>query len=283
MRIFKKILKIAGLILLILFIGLYIAFYRMTDPKPDAEVMESFQEMGVTPSITWEKFRTFDFRKVAIQQDSTLPTFVFVHGTIGSVLDFKKYMTDSLLLTKANMIVYDRIGYNYEDEHSTQESIAFEADMLEYIIKDLNPEKTILVGYSYGGPIVLASKKKYKEVLLFAPAVYSEVEPMPGFIKIYEWKLTRWLVPPIWKEAAKEKLTHRQDLKNFEDSWDENPNPITSVHGESDMIVPYANSEYLQQIFPEEQFTLVAIPDAGHGLVWTEFSALREALLNTLD
>lgn len=183
---------------------------------------------------------------------------------------------------KANTIIYDRIGYSYEDEHEVQESIAFEVEMLEDMIKDLNSEKTILVGYSYGGPIALASKKKYKEVILFAPAVYSEVEPMPSMLNVYKWRLTRWLVPPIWKQASKEKLSHREDLKNFEKTWNENPNQVISVHGDADWIVPYSNSEYLQRLFPEDQFSLITIPGAGHGFVWSQFSELRKVLLNAV-
>ena len=70
-----------------------------------------------------------------------------------------------MLFENANFITYDRIGYNYQEENEVQESIAFERDMLEDIIKDLNPQKTILVGYSYGGPIALASYKKYRKVI----------------------------------------------------------------------------------------------------------------------
>ena len=283
MRILKKILKITGIILLILVLGFYAFFYWMTAPKSDEKVLEEFKEAGITPSITHEKFKTFDFRKVAVVRDTSLPTIIFVHGTIGSVLDFKSYMTDSLLLTKANMIIYDRIGYNYEDKNDVQESIAFEVEMLEDITKNLNPEKTILAGYSYGGPIALATKKQYKKVILFAPAVYSKVEPMPWMLNFYKWKLTRWIVPPIWKEASKEKMSHREDLKNFETKWTENPNKIMSVHGDADWIVPYSNSEYLQKIFPKEQFSLVTIPEAGHGFVWSNFPELHQALLNELD
>jgi pimeloyl-ACP methyl ester carboxylesterase len=283
MRRFKKILKITFIILSILLVAFYILFYWVTAPKPDEKVLEAFQEAGVTPMITHEQFRTFDYRKVAVVKDTSLPTIVFVHGTIGSVLDFKKYMTDSLLQTKANMIIYDRIGYNYEDQNDVQESIAFEAEMLEDIVKDLNPKKTILAGYSYGGPIVLASKKPYQKVILFAPAVYSKVEPMPGLLKLYEWQLTRWIVPPIWKQASKEKLSHRQDLQKFERTWNENPNQVVCIHGDGDWIVPYSNSEYLENIFPENQFKLITISEANHDLIWSNFEELRTALLNELD
>ena len=133
MRILKKILKIVGVVLIVLLVGFYAFFYWMTAPKSDETVLEEFQASGITPEITHEKFKTFDFRKVAVVKDTSLPTVVFVHGTIGSVLDFKEYMTDRLLLSKANMIIYDRIGYNYKDKNDVQESIAFEVEMLEIV------------------------------------------------------------------------------------------------------------------------------------------------------
>jgi pimeloyl-ACP methyl ester carboxylesterase len=283
MRILKKILKIIGILSLLLVVVFYALFYHMTAPKSDKKVKADFEDLGVTPTITHEKFKDFEYRKVAIVKDTSLPTVVFVHGAIGSVLDFKEYMADRMIMNKANTVVYDRIGYNFKEKYQVQESIAFEVQMLEDIVKDLNPVKTVLVGYSYGGPIVLASKKNYQKVILFAPAVYSKVEPMPAMLNVYKWKLTRWLVPPIWKQASKEKLSHKQDLANFEKTWNDNPNEIISVHGDADWIVPYSNSEYLQEIFPENQFSIVTIPDAGHGLVWTQFSQIQKVLLNEIN
>jgi len=283
MKRLKKLLKIIWITLLFLLIGFYIFFYAATAPKSDEKVLSSFKEMGSSPIIKHKKFRSFDYRELTIERDTALPTIIFVHGTIGSVLDFRRYMTDSLLQKKANMIVYDRIGYNYEDEHDVQESIAFEVEMLESISQEVKPEKTILVGYSYGGPIVLASKKKYKKVVLLAPAVYSKVEPMPWMLNLYKWKLTRWIVPPVWKQASKEKLSHPSDLKKFEHRWIENPNSILSIHGDADWIVPYANSEYLKKQFPENQFSLVTLKDAGHGLIWMNFSEIKQQLLKQID
>ena len=283
MRILKKILKIVGIIFIVLFIGLYILFYTATAPKSDRKVLKAFEKVGVTAKISHEKYRSFEYRKLTVVKDTSLPTMVFVHGTIGSVLDFKSYMTDSLLLEKANMIVYDRVGYNYKDKNNVQESIAFEVEMLEEIVKELHPENTILVGYSYGGPIALASKRKYKKVILFAPAVYSKVEPMPWMLNVYKWKLTRWMVPPIWKQASKEKMTHKQDLERFEKNWKTTPSKVVSIHGNSDWIVPYSNSEYLQNQFSKDQFELITLDKAGHGLIWSNFVEIRNTLLKLVD
>lgn len=283
MRKFKKFLKVFFGIVFILFSALYFLFYWFTSPKSDDKVLESYQEVGVNIDLTYGKYQSFDFRKISFVKDTTLPTLVFVHGTIGSVMDFQAYFADSLLSSKANMIAYDRIGYNYNDQNSVKESIEFEKNMLEDIIKNIPTNKLFLVGYSYGGPIVLASQKKNKKTILLAPAVYSEVEPMPGMLNLYKWKLTRWLVPPIWKEASKEKMSHPSDLKKFEKNWNNNSNSILSVHGDADWIVPFENSTYLERLFPKEQFELVTLPDANHDLIWSRFEEVRNLLVKALD
>ena len=279
----KKILKIIGFSVLILLIILYTLFNYFTAPKSDVNVLEAFKEVKIKPILTHEKYKKFDYRKLTILRDTTLPTLVFVHGTIGSCTDFSAYMKDSVLQTKVNMIAYDRVGYNYKDKNPVQENIAFEAELLENMIKDLPKCKTILVGYSYGGPIALAVKDAYKKIILLAPAVYSKVEPMPWMLNFYKWKATRWLVPKIWKEASKEKLSHREDLENFEMEWSNSSNEIISVHGKPDWIVPYSNSLFLQEQFDSEQFILKPLEKAGHGLIWSDFEIIKQEFLNQLD
>jgi pimeloyl-ACP methyl ester carboxylesterase len=280
MRLFKKILKIVFGIVLMLFVGLYIAFYHYTKPKSDEVVIEELTTNLANPLISKENFKGLAYRKVTIKKDTSLPTIIFIHGTIGSAIDFKSYLTDSLLLSKANMIAYDRVGYNYNDEHDVQESIAFEAAMLDEIIG--KTKHVILVGYSYGGPIALATKKKVKKIMLLAPAVYSEVEPMPWMINLYKWRLTRWLVPPVWKQASREKISHIKDLKSFDKTWSQIRNEVVSIHGNADWIVPYENSLYLQEQISEEKFSLVTIDKVSHELVWSHDTLIKQELLKLL-
>lgn len=279
----NKFFKFLGIFLCLFVIVLYVLFIYFTKPKSDEEILEKFEKVGVNIELKIEQFKDFDYRKLQLKNNDSLPTIVFTHGTIGSCIDFFEYMVDIELKSKANFISYDRVGYNYNDENNVQESIAFERDMLQNITKILDKKKTILVGYSYGGPIALADFNLYKKVILLAPAVYSKVEPMPWMINFYNWKLTRWLVPDIWKQASKEKLTHREDLVKFENNWKNNANSIISIHGNDDSIVPYENSKYLESQFSKKQFELVTIPDAGHSLVWSEFDFIKQEILKQLD
>lgn len=281
----KKILKIIGVIFLLIFLVLVVLFYRFSTPKSDTKIIEIFEDENKEVYINHRTFDGFNYRIITVQKeiDTTLPTIVFVHGSIGSSLDFKKYMFDNKLSSKANLISYDRIGYGLEQTGKVQESINLEKDLLEDLIEDLDTSKLILVGYSYGGPIVLASKKMYKKVVLLAPAVYSKVEPMPVALAIYKWKATRWLMPKVWQAASKEKLSHKRDLRKFENNWQLNPSKIISIHGDDDWIVPYENSLFIKENFSPLQFELVTLNGAGHGLVWTHFNEIKNILIQQLN
>lgn len=281
MKLVKKILKIITTVLVVLLIAVYMLFVNFSSPKSDAEIHEVFNDVGVALFVAKNTFSGFKYRTVSVQKriDTSKTTLVFVHGAIGSAIDFKNYMIDSLLRSKFNMVSYDRVGYNYNDKTLAQESLKLEVDVLRDFSKGLNPKKTILVGYSYGGPIVLAMKEKYKHIVLLAPAAYSIVEPMPFMLNFYKWKLTRWLVPHVWKSASLEKMTHKRELQKYEQNWGINPSDIITIHGNSDGIVPYENSLFLQEQFPENQFELRTIHDAGHSLVWSNFEFIKKEFL----
>ena len=281
MHLVKRIFKIGTLFFLVLFIAAYLVFVRFSSPKSDVEIHSLFHEAGVPAFIKQNKLHVFDYRKIAMQKaiDTSKVTLVFVHGAIGSAIDFKNYMTDSLMRSAYNMVSYDRVGYNYNSTVLAQKSLKFEMDVLQDVVQNLKPEKTILVGYSYGGPIVLGVKKRCKQLVLLAPAVYSAVEPMPCMLHFYESKYTRWLVPHVWQSASVEKQTHKTELQKYEEHWIENSSPVMSIHGTSDGIVPYVNSLFLQEQFPEKQFVLKTIHGAGHSLVWSHEQFIKNELL----
>lgn len=280
---FRRFLRVFATILLVIFGIFYGLFYFFTSPKSDKKILSEFEDVNFSPSITYHNFKNLKYRKLTIVNDTTLPTIVFVHGTVGSCVDFIEYMKDPMIYSKANFVSYDRVGYNYDDTNQVQESIAFERDMLQSITKDLPKEKTVVVGYSYGAPIVLADTTRYKKEVLLAPAVFSNKEVMPWLLNFYKWKATRWMIPPIWKQASKEKLSHQNDLKIFEQNWSQNKNDILVIHGDKDDIVPFENATFLETKFPKEKFDLVQVRTGGHGLIWSKYEFIREQLILSLN
>lgn len=281
MKLIKKIVKVSLVIVLLLLISVYFLFISFSSPKSSLKIFEEYKDKNITIEVFDNQYKSFKYRSISFQKelDSSKLNIIFIHGAIGSSTDFNNYIQDSLIRTKFNMFSYDRVGYNHNEKTLAQQSIKFEKDLLEHYIKKLDPDKTILVGYSYGGPIALASKKKYKKIVLLAPAVYSKVEPMPFMLNFYKWKLTRWLVPHVWKSASLEKLNHKEELRKFENKWNDGFANIISIHGDSDGIVPLENSLFLESQLSKRKFKLKVIKNAGHSLVWSNFEFIKSELL----
>ena len=285
MRRLKKILKIIGIVLGIFIIGLFIAAHLFLSPRSDEKVLKKLDNSHHKPHIYYNSYKEYTYRVVGMQKkiDTTLPTLVFVHGSPGSVLDYSRYFKDSLINTKANILGYERIGYGVNNAGKVNGTIAFELEILHDVMKDIPPEKIVLIGYSYGGPVVLASPKQYKYKVSLASSISAELEPMFWVLKLYKWKLTRPLLPTLLKAASKEKYTHLSDLPKYDDKWDVSSAPVVNIHGDKDWIVPYKNSTILKNKMDEDKFTMVTIVGGGHELIWSDFTLIKNEILKILQ
>ncbi|MBJ2175293.1 alpha/beta hydrolase [Aureibaculum sp. A20] len=280
----KKILKIIGIFLLVFFIGLVIAAHIFLSPTSDKKALTELSINGLYPKIIHKTYNGFEYRVAEMQQkiDTSLLTLVFVHGSPGDFLDYKRYLTDSTLNVRANLLSYDRVGYGMEHTGNVQGSIAFELGLLDAVTNGIPAEKIVLIGYSYGGPIVLASPKNYKYKVSLASAVNADLEPMFWGLKIYDWKLTRWILPKKVQAAAKEKYSHLSDLPKYAELWNKSPSPIVNIQGDADWIVPYKNSIFLQQKIDADKFKMITLKGVGHELVWSNFDVIKSEILKTL-
>ena len=269
----------------ILIVGLFIAAHVLLKPRSDEKVLEQLDNLHHNPHIFYNSFKEYTYRVVAMQKmiDTTLPTLVFVHGSPGSVLDYSRYFKDSLINTKANILGYDRIGYGVNNAGEVNGTIAFELDILHDVTKDIPSEKIVLIGYSYGGPVVLASPKHYKYKVSLASSISADLEPMFWMLNLYKWKLTRPLIPTLLKAASQEKFAHLMDLPNYKDKWNVSPSPVVSIHGDEDWIVPYKNSTILKKQIDENKFTMVTIDGGGHELIWSDFTLIKNEILKILQ
>ncbi len=285
MRRLKKILKIIGIVLGIFIIGLFIAAHIFLRPRSDEKVLKKLDNLHHKPHIYYNSYKEHTYRVVGMQKkiDTTLPTLVFVHGSPGSVLDYSRYFKDSLINTKANILGYDRIGYGVNNAGKVNGTIAFELEILHDVTKDIPPEKIILIGYSYGGPVVLASPKHYKYKVSLASSISADLEPMFWVLKLYKWKLTRPLLPALLIAASVEKYAHLSDLPKYDDKWDISPTHVVNIHGDEDWIVPYKNATILKNKMDENKFTMVTIKGGGHELIWSDFTLIKNEILKILQ
>lgn len=284
-RLIRKTLKIIGWTLLVVFVIATYLIYAFTSPSSEAEIKEKFEGDLIQPTITYTFFKGHNVRLVNMQKelDSLLPTVFFVHGSPGSSMDFKRYLKDSTLNSLANIISYDRIGYGPERTGEVLHTLQEEVDLLHQLLDGMDVTKVVIVGYSYGGTVVMASDLHYKKKIALAASVRGDLEPMFWAMNLYSWQFTRPLIPKVFRGASIEKFRHVTELGDYAERWGVSKSQVLSIHGKEDFIVPFENSIYLENLLGKTKFTLIPLEKGNHSLIWTNFELIRTELLKSLS
>ncbi len=280
----RKLLRIAGLSLVLILVVFSVLAYRFISPKSDAQILKTFEGEKHQPHIRISDFRGKEIRVIEMQEkrDTMLPSLVFVHGSPGSSMDFKRYLKDEALNEHFNIIAYDRVGYSDRNPGAPLNSVDEEVELLHTIVSEYEIDKTTVLGYSYGGTVVMASPLDYRQKVALAAAVKGELEPLFWALKLYEWRWTRPMLPGVLRAASEEKMRHIQELTGDDERWKESPSNVLAVHGKKDFIVPYQNSMYLAELLGD-RLELVTLQDGDHALIWTEFELIKKLLLRKIE
>ena len=220
-------------------------------------------------------------------QDSDSALIVFVHGAPGSWDAFKDYVTDKDIYENTRVVAYDRPGYGGSDKKAMP-SIHEQTEILKEIIIKYGLKRNILIGHSYGGPIVgLAALDKeinVDAVIMIAPLNDQNSEPLFWFSYFSYWKLTSWLLPLELVVAGSEKFAHSSELLKIKDEWKNADCQFIHVHGLKDGLAPgKENLEFSRNHIPEKNLKTIVYDDIGHLVIWTEYKLIKDIILNTIN
>jgi pimeloyl-ACP methyl ester carboxylesterase len=115
---------------------------------------------------------------------------VLIHGNPGSCQDWARLYTP--ISSRYQAIAFDRPGHGHSDRPNHRDiTVDIQAQMLHAALKELQVERPILVGHSWGGALALAYALEFPDdlsgLVLLAPAVYesddgvSFLSKLPGF------------------------------------------------------------------------------------------------------
>ncbi|HMQ90259.1 MAG TPA: alpha/beta hydrolase [Flavilitoribacter sp.] len=274
-----------GLIILALIVVVLFASC-MSFRQSDEKVKKYFAEKGVKILIHHKEYNSRPIRFIE-SGDSTGQLVIFIHGAPGSSDNFYSYLADKDLIAKARMITVDRLGYGYSDYGHAETSIAVQADMIRHILEMYPEQKAILVGHSYGGPIVarcaLDFPERVKAGVLLAPVDDPDTEPMFFVANFAKWKLTRWILSGGNRVSGDEKLTHIAELRKMEPDWKDISVPMVHIQGMKDWMAPPANVPFSQKHIRPDLLKVVEIPETSHFIPWTDYGVVKKELLSLLD
>ena len=226
------------------------------------------------------------FEQRADQADWNL---VFVHGTPASAAIF--WSQFSRPFPRANLYSLDRPGFGGSSASGRWPSLDEQVEAVGRLLEKVGSEPVILVGHSYGGPVVLAAAIRYTNRIAGALLVGGSVDPAQE--KIYwpqyvgDWPMVSWLVPRLLRQCNRELLSLRADLVELQPRLSDLRAPVLMLHGTEDRQVPVANVEYLRAQLEaagkSNLFDSVVLPGYNHFIPWEHPDAVESALTKLIN
>ncbi len=282
-RIFITIIAIAITAFIVLVIKETSMFsFSISDRKLNRTLLDE----GLSFSIDRLKSGSQTIRYVKVRGNKKR-TIVIIHGAPGSLKDFKRYFTDKELLEEASIIAVDRPGYGGSDYGRTEPSVINQAIAIGEVLKEIDSEKVILAGHSYGGPVASAvtmlNPSKVDALMLKAPAIDPANEKKFWIAKLGAMGPIKQIISGALGVASEEKLAHVDALKEMLPMWEKINIPVTMIHGKKDKIVPVENIEFLKRMIPNQHLRVVTNDDMNHIMIWTDYELVKKEILHLIN
>ena len=266
---------------LILFINSCVSFHT-----EDQKVKRYFEKRQTPVRIHYLDFHGEPSRYIETGLDQSNKLILFVHGAPGSSNNFFTYLADSVLLSQARLVAVDRLGYGNSNPGQAETSIKIQAEQIQQVVQQYQADTVILLGHSYGGPIVGKCAMDFPEsitaIVMLAPVNDPDNELIFWYSHIGRWKATRWMLPAALKVAADEKFSHARALAAIADGWKGIHIPVVHIHGRKDGLAPLSNVAFSEKNIPPKYLNLIYMEDTGHLIPWTDYEIVRETLLDLL-
>lgn len=214
---------------------------------------------------------------------------ILVHGSPGSIDAFLEFMVDTSLLQRVDLITFDRPGYGNSDFGISEPLLSRQGSILYDLMVQLGYDVYYLAGHSYGGAVVLQTAVQHPEQVLglslIAGSISPEQEPeSESWRKWLDVPLFRDLLPVSLRVSNEEQMPLRHGLMMLEDDWDRLTMPVSVIHGDEDIIVPYANMTYAIDKLSQADTTLLkTFPGENHFIPWTKKNEIIRELVALID
>ena len=252
----------------------------------EQEMKEDFKGLPFAPEFHTLKTQEREVYYMTIG-DASKPMVFFVHGAPGSYDNFKNFLKDSTLMSNARLVSVDRPGYGKSGKKESEPSIEKQAQALLDVLKANDTGKgVILVGHSYGGPIIARMAMEAPELIdalvMAAPAIDPENEKIFFVSRKFFWAIFKWITPRPLKIANDEKMAHVEELKKMLPLWDRITMPVTFIHGEKDGLVPFENVAFGKKVITNTEVDYVTKKKMGHLIPWRNPELIFDAIYKHL-
>jgi len=287
MRLLRKakpwIISISVFFLIILLMDFCLQF-RMSKKEVN-QYFEGKKDKGILHTYK------FDHQKINYFSigDPTLPLVVFVHGSPGSLSAFIDFMSDRLLLERAQLISVDRPGFGESNFGYGEKSLRRQASVLKPILeKQRENRPIILVGHSIGGSVICRMAMDYPElvdgIIIVAGSIAPDLEPNETWFRApLATPFLSWLLPRSFRASNREIYHLKHELQEMMPLWANIKATTIVIQGKKDMLVDPRNADFAKKMIVNAPVELVALEDMNHFVPWSNPELITQAILKLLD
>lgn len=195
---------------------------------------------------------------------------VFVHGTPGSWEDWKLVVTRPELQRRFNLVAVDRPGWGKESMSSTDaRKLSQQSRLLATVLDAVSQGgKVILVGHSFGGPVVVQMALDYPDkvaaIILLAPILDAGLDVVRWYNHVADWALVKWFLPDALDRANDEMLALPPELAAMNRQMATLEVPVWMVQGLDDRLVKPENAVFARKIWESKAYRETLLPNFGH-------------------
>lgn len=210
---------------------------------------------------------------------------VFVHGTPGSWEAWSDFLANEELQKKYYMVAVDRPGFGKSQPGNSVTELQKQSELMGAILNlKQNSRKIILVGHSYGGPVVLKMALDYPEliggIVLVASPADPNLEKIVWYQRLANLSLSRWILPSSINVCIDEIYSLKEELQNLEIHLSQIKPFVSIIHGGKDPLVPFSNVNYLKTKIPNNLLIDLKVnPEWNHFIPWNQ----PELILSSIE
>jgi pimeloyl-ACP methyl ester carboxylesterase len=253
----------------------------------DKDIAKFFQNKQYKPDFHTYKVgnRTMHYAKIGTD---TLPPVLLIHGSPGAWDAYINYLGDSTMVERMNLIAVDRTGFGKSDFGKTEKDLQMQAKAILPILEKYqkNEKKVILVGHSYGGPLIARLAIDYPEfvrgLIFLAPSIAPALEKTKWFQYPADWILLRWIVPRAAVVSNQEIMHLKGDLEKMLPLWKQIKCPVIYIHGEKDSLVPIENADFAQKMLENAPVEMIRLPNTDHFIPWSHEELVKKAIFKAV-
>ncbi len=221
------------------------------------------------------------FVKSTGNPDST--PVLLIHGSPGYWSDWENILADEYLRNHFHLISYDRPGYGSTTVPVTA-NLEVEANAALQIMETLahsDSTRFIVVGHSYGGPIVeelmLSHPEKIKKSVLVAALLNPAFHHPKWYNYLASFPLFKLLIPGPLRQSNKEMWSLDDELAANEKQLKDFDIETVFIQGEKDILVPFETAAFYQQ-YDTTHIKYILPKDLNHFTPWSHPHLIIEAI-----